>query len=210
MSGLKESFVYCHFRADTQMPFYVGMGRNPNRPWHMRVRSKSHKSIVSRHGVDVSIIIDDLNWETACWWEVRWIKALKDFGYTIVNGTKGGDGMVEPSDEVRKKISQSQKKRFQDPEQLRLLSERSKGRIPYNKGKTAEELGLKKWNHTPETIEKLKFFAKERGVSDITRAAQKIAITGKKRAPFTEETIEKMRIAAKEREAKKRLLKEAL
>lgn len=210
MNYLKKSFVYCHFRADSRMPFYVGMGRNKSRPWHMKIRSKSHQSIVSRHGVDVSVIIDDLDRDIACWWEVRWIKALRDFGYIIVNGTIGGDGLINPSEEVRKKISESQKKRFKNPDQIKILSERAKGRIPYNKGKTAEELGLKKWNHTPETIEKIKFLAKKRGVSDVTRAAQRVAVTGKKRAPFSEETIAKMRVAAKEREAKKRLLKEAL
>jgi len=173
------------------MPFYVGMGKNPNRPWHMKIRSKSHKSIVSRHGVDVRMIIDDLDWDIACWWEKRWIKALKDSGHTIVNGTSGGDGLVNPSEEVRKKISESQKRRFQNPEQIKMLSERAKGRTPYNKGKKAEELGLKKWKHKPETIEKMKIIAKKRGVSEATRKAQKAAVTGKKRAPFSETTIEK-------------------
>ena len=204
-----SAFVYCHFREDLNTPFYIGMGKDKKRPYHMRVRSKSHKSIVARHGVKVEMIIDELNWDLACWWEIRWIKALKNFGYTIVNGTKGGEGLVDPSEEVRRKISISQKKRFQDPEQLRLASERSKGRIPYNKGKKAEELGLKKWNHSSETIEKLKEFAKIRGVSQKCRDAQKMAVTGKKRAPFSEETIAKMKVAAKEREAKKRLFKEA-
>ena len=208
MTDLKNSFVYCHFRADTETPFYIGMGKNKNRPYHMRVRSKSHKSVVSRHGVKVGIIIDKLDWETACWWEVRWIKALKAAKYTIVNGTAGGDGLVNPSDEVRKKISESQKNRFKNPDQKKLASERSIGRVPYNKGKTAEELGLKKWNHSPETIEKLREFAKRRGVSQKCREAQRLAVTGKKRAPFTEITIEKMRNAAKRREENKKLFRE--
>lgn len=209
MMEITGAFVYVHLRGDDGSPFYVGMGENPTRPWHMRVRSKSHKSVVSRHGVRVHVVADNLTWDTACWWEVRWIKALKNDGYIIVNGTKGGDGLKDPTLDVRKKMSASQKKRFENPEEIKLASIRSKGRIPYNKGKTAEQLGLKKWNHTSDTIEKMKEIAKERGVSQKCRDAQKAAVTGKPRAPFSEETIAKMRIAAKDREAKKRAQREA-
>jgi hypothetical protein len=204
MINSDKCFVYCHLRKDIRTPFYIGMGKDVRRPWHMEKRSKSHKSVVSRHGVDVNIIVKNLNWENACWWEIRWIKALKDAGYIIVNGTKGGDGLVNPTEEIRKKISESQKKRFQNPEQKKILSERFKGRIPYNKGKTADELGLKKWNHSPEVIEKMKTIAKERGVSQKCRDANKKALTGRKRAPFSAETIERMKIAALKREAAKR------
>jgi hypothetical protein len=113
----------------------------------------------------------------------------------LTNMTHGGDGLSNPSKETREKMSRSQKKRFEDPEQKRIVSERSRGRVPFNKGKTAEELGISRWSHTPETIQKLKIIAKKRGVSAITREAQRATLTGKKRAPFTVETIEKMRKA---------------
>lgn len=58
--------------------------------------------------------------------------------------------------------------------------------------------------HTPETIEKMKGAAKKRGISPVTREANRAALTGRKRDPFKESTILKMRAAAAERERKKR------
>ena len=55
-----------------------------------------------------------------------------------------------------------------------------------------------------ETIEKMKVSAKIRGISDVVREAQKLAVTGKKRAAFKESTIIKMKAAAKAREAAKK------
>jgi hypothetical protein len=208
-----EYYVYEHWRPDTNTCFYVGKGKN-KRAWDMKnMRNCHHKAIVSKLismglSVDVRIIVKNISSETAINLE---IDRISFYGIeNLSNMTYGGEGLSLPSSEVRKKISESQIKRFKDPEQLRLASERSKGRIPYNKGKNAEELGLKKWNHSSETIQKLKEFAKKRGVSQKCREAQKMAVTGKKRAPFSQETIVKMKIAAKEREAKKRLFKEAI
>lgn len=208
-----EYYVYEHWRPDTNTCFYVGKGKN-KRAWDMKnMRNCHHKAIVSKLismglSVDVRIIVKNISSETAINLE---IDRIAFYGIeNLSNMTYGGEGLSLPSNEVRKKISESQIKRFKDPEQLRLASERSKGRIPYNKGKKSEELGLKKWNHSSETIQKLKEFAKKRGVSQKCREAQKIAVTGKKRAPFSEETIAKMKIAAREREAKKRLFKEAI
>ena len=61
--------------------------------------------------------------------------------------------------------------------------------------------------HSIETIKKMKEVAKKRGISDVTRAAQKLAVTGKKRAPFTNETRAKMSEASKIREQRKRMLR---
>jgi hypothetical protein len=176
------------------------------------MRNCHHKAVVSKLIslgliVDVRIILRDITSEEALSKE---IDLIASYGVqNLCNMTFGGDGMSNPTEETRKRISISQKKRFQDPSQRKLLSEAFKGKVPYNKGKTAEELGLLPWKHTPETLEKMKILAKKRGVSQKCREAQKIAITGKKRKPFSELTIEKMRIAAKNREAKKKLSKEA-
>lgn len=62
----------------------------------------------------------------------------------------------------------------------------------------------KPYKHSPETIAKMKIIAKARGVSDVTRMAHRVALTGRKRSPFTDETIAKMRLAAAAREAAKR------
>ena len=81
----------------------------------------------------------------------------------------------------------------------------------YNMTKGGEgTLGKKSWlgrKHSIETIKKMKEVAKKRGISDVTRAAQKLAVTGKKRAPFTNETRAKMSEASKIREQRKRMLR---
>ena len=58
--------------------------------------------------------------------------------------------------------------------------------------------------NTPETIEKMRAAAKRRGIPQHVREAQRVAITGRKRAPFSAETLAKMSEAAKHREANKR------
>ena len=61
------------------------------------------------------------------------------------------------------------------------------------------------FKHTAATRSRMKEIAKVRGVSQATRDAQRLAVAGRKRAPFTESTIEKMRVAARVREAQKKL-----
>jgi NUMOD3 motif len=92
MTEINNSFVYVHLESDTGSPFYVGMGERSIRPFDMKNRGAWHKNIVNKHGVTVDVIISDLDRDVALWWEVRWIKALKNSGYRLVNLTDGGDG----------------------------------------------------------------------------------------------------------------------
>lgn len=87
------AFVYLHRKADSGDPFYVGMGEVHTRPWTMSHRSRTdwHRNIVQKHGVIVEIIAKNLSWEAACFWEVSWIKALKNEGYKLTNLSLGGD-----------------------------------------------------------------------------------------------------------------------
>jgi hypothetical protein len=66
------------------------------------------------------------------------------------------------------------------------------------------------FRHTPQTIENMRIAAKKRGISPVTRAANKAALTGRKRAPFAPETIARMRVAAKAREQVKRAAREGV
>ena len=86
--------VYVHFRENTNEPFYVGIGKNKARAYKLNhhSRTKWHKNIVKKHGVSISIVADDIDWNLACFWEIRWIKALKNSGYELVNLTDGGEG----------------------------------------------------------------------------------------------------------------------
>lgn len=95
-SGEDCAFVYVHLEADTGNPFYVGIGQKHGRPWSMNHHSRKdfHRNIVNKHGVHVQIVADNLTWEAAKFWEVRWIKSLRDSGCRLVNLTDGGDGTV--------------------------------------------------------------------------------------------------------------------
>lgn len=104
---LKNAYVYVHIEADTGNPFYVGMGASRKRPWDLSDRSKAHHKKVSEHGIRVEIVIDDLDKDLAAWWEIRWIKALRDAGYDLVNRTTGGNRGFNYSEEAVEKIRQA-------------------------------------------------------------------------------------------------------
>jgi hypothetical protein len=90
-----DSFVYVHIRESDGKPFYVGIGHKPSRPWDMKHHSRTdwHKNVVSKNGVRTEIVIDSITWEQAKFWEICWIKSLKEFGFELVNLTLGGDGV---------------------------------------------------------------------------------------------------------------------
>ena len=98
----EDSFVYLHLNADDDVPHHVGMGDTVKRPWEMKAsRSSKHKNKTAKHDVRVELIADELTWENAQWWEVRWIKALKAVGYELTNLTDGGDDQPMRHQEVR-------------------------------------------------------------------------------------------------------------
>jgi hypothetical protein len=79
----------------------------------------------------------------------------------------------------------------------------------------AREASLKPTTHEPikekkprvvslETREKLRAAAKLRQIPKHVREAQRVAVTGRKRAPFSKETLRRMSEASKLREARKR------
>lgn len=199
---MNEYYVYEHWRPDTGVCFYVGKGKG-KRAWDMKnMRNRHHMAIASKLTsvglmVDVRIIASGMSSEDALKLEVERI-----FFYgvdSLSNMTGGGDGLSNPTQETRLKISESQKKRFEDPEEKEKMIARLKGRIPWNKG-----LKIKGTKHSEAAKEKIRIAAKKRGIPEKVRAAQKAAVTGRKRAPFSAETIRKMSEAAKAREARKR------
>jgi hypothetical protein len=107
----KPSYVYLHSLESTSEPHYVGIGYTVDRPWDMKARSDDHAKI----GVCVSIIADDscseidFSEDVAAFWEVAWIKALRDAGYELANISKGGWGLnIDWTDEMRAKASITQ------------------------------------------------------------------------------------------------------
>lgn len=200
-------YVYEHWRPDTNKCFYVGKGKN-KRAWDMKhMRNCHHMAVVSKltslgYSVDIRIIAQQLSHDEAIAME---IEKIAFYGIdNLTNMTEGGDGMANPTAETRAKISISQKKRFSDPREKAKLSFRAKGRKISDETKKKISIAGKGRKVSEETKLKIKEAAKKRIIPQHVREAQKIAVTGKKRAPFSEETLRKMSESAKIRERIKR------
>lgn len=106
--------LYHHINPITNIVFYVGIGDN-KRPFDHSSRSNWWIDTVSKYGIIVEIISTDLSWKDACEFEILFIRHFgrRDKGLgPLVNMTDGGDGSggCYPSEETRKKMSDSQKK----------------------------------------------------------------------------------------------------
>lgn len=197
------SLVYCHLKATNGDPFYVGIGSTKRRPFEIGSRrSEWHRRVTEKHGIRVEILIDDIDWKTAGWWEKRWIKALKSFDYALVNHTEGGDGVCNASPETLLKMRLSSKKRWSSLEHRKEHSLRTKQgmdspevrqKVAYMKGKIHSEKTKQKMSisHTlkgkDETLRKIRsinasgeknpFFGKKH--SDESRLSMSLALKGR-------------------------------
>ena len=102
------AIVYLHLRKDTGEVFYVGIGQTESRAYDTKNRKNKYwTNIYNKVGRDVEIVLENITWEEACQEEVKLIAfyGRKDLGKgSLVNMTNGGEGLVNPSDEVRNKL----------------------------------------------------------------------------------------------------------
>jgi group I intron endonuclease len=137
-----ENFVYIYA---LEYPFgnirYVGKSKNPNRRFKRHIQdaqkySSSHKlawirSLLNIGKIPCLYIIDKVpenEWE---FWEQYYIRECEIIGFKLTNGTRGGDGNHNPSNEVREKISSSLLNYFREHN-------------AWNKGKTGISFGYPK------------------------------------------------------------------
>lgn len=124
MSDNKTICIYFHINPIKNEIFYVGMG-NIKRPFTKNCRSKWWKNITNKYGFIVNIIHKNLTWEEACILEKMYINKIgrKDLNKgPLINMTDGGEGIKNPSKEIRDKISKSSKGRIMSKEQKIKLS----------------------------------------------------------------------------------------
>ena len=159
-------YIYAHYIPGESLPFYIGKGSG-YRITRRNDRSIWWKRIVNKYGFEVKLLYENLSYSEANILEKKLIKKFgrRDIGTGIlINHTDGGEGIANPSEEVRNKISESNRKRVVSEETKRKISQSSKGhklsehtkskmkgRVPWNKGMK----GISGTPHTEETKQKI-------------------------------------------------------
>jgi hypothetical protein len=118
-------FTYAHARKSDGRIFYIGKGKLS------RIVSKSDRNnywhnTVAKHGLEINVLA---KWETeqeAFEHEKFLIWCFRDMGVGLVNMTDGGEGLSNPSQETRLKMSQNNA--MKRPEVAAKISAARKGK----------------------------------------------------------------------------------
>ena len=112
--GQNDWIVYRHIRLDKDIPFYIGIGKDINRPNNKKDRSNFWKSIISKTEYAVEILFDNLTKEQAIEKEIEFIKLYGRVDLktgTLCNMTCGGEGTGKLNDDLeylrRKRIKET-------------------------------------------------------------------------------------------------------
>ena len=93
--GQNDWIVYRHIRLDKNVPFYIGIGKDINRPHNKKDRSNFWKSIINKTTYVVEIIFDNLTKEQAIEKEIEFIELYGRIDLktgSLCNMTCGGEG----------------------------------------------------------------------------------------------------------------------
>jgi hypothetical protein len=205
--------VYGHY-DDAGICFYVGIG-NKKRPYGFSIRSGFWKNYVKKHCVsgkpEVKIWHQNLTWEQAQEHEKFWISIYgrRDLGTgVLVNLTDGGEGVANPSEETRQKISEANKGeknpqygKTHTKEHCKKISEANKGKPKSDEHRQKISQANKGKPKSDETKQKLSLANKGKIPSDKHREKLSQARKGRpgpnKGKPHSEETRLKMSQANK-------------
>lgn len=220
-------YVYALLRQDGLTPFYVGKGKGDRWLEHERnvKPGRSHKDnliikLLQEQGhVEKVKLAHCLTEEVALQMEVEMIRLIgrSAHGGPLLNLTDGGEGLSNPSDEVREKIAAATKAaltgRKRPPEVGAKVSAALTGikrgpRSDEAKAKTSESLrkiwadpalsqglrsaGMRGKKHSPETIERIRAAAKGRVISESQRQMVSARHKGRVQPP---EEVERRRAA---------------
>ncbi len=175
--------VYQHIRKDTNEVFYIGIGKTEKRAYSKWGRNLFWKRITNFTTYTVEIIHENITWEEACGLEKFYIKKYgrKDLGTGILcNKTDGGEGNINPSDEIRK-----------------LYSERQIGEKNHMYGRTGEKNHRYGIKHTEEARKKISELRQGIKLSDKHVKAIIMANTGRKKTEETRKKISEAQIGEK-------------
>ncbi len=193
-------YVYEHWRPDTGACFYVGKGKG-KRAWDIKnQRNRYHKAITSKlislgMAIDVRIVMRDLSAETAYALEIDRIALYGQAN--LANMTRGGEGLINPSADTRRMISEKNKAKWEDPEYRARMKIAHSNRPTVGAVTRAKLSAVSKGRkRLPETIKRMKAAAKIRGIPRSTIEAGAASRRGKPRVPHRPESKELMRAAA--------------
>lgn len=126
------AYVYRHIRVDKNEPFYIGIGKTPYRHIAKQGRNPIWKKIANKTEYKVEVLFENISWLEATKKEIEFISLYgridKGTG-SLANMTDEGDGNLG--------LIHSQ-------EALAKISEASKGRASYWKGKKLSPERIKK------------------------------------------------------------------
>lgn len=105
MTQTEAYFTYAHCKQTDGSIFYIGKGKRDRVVSHAH-RNNYWKNVVSKHGLSVMRLAKWKIEQEAYDHERFLIWCFRDMGMQLVNLTDGGDGLSNPSDETRKKMSE--------------------------------------------------------------------------------------------------------
>lgn len=109
-------YVYEHWRMDRNEPFYVGRGKG-RRAWLFTSRNRFHKAVIAELTsiglcAEVRLIVDELTADQSNQIEIDRIAFWRSLGINLANITGGGSGILNPSDDLRQRLSEISKARI--------------------------------------------------------------------------------------------------
>ena len=118
---MEKSFIYALTEPAGGVR-YVGKSDSPLRRFVVHLRDKSSR----RLGRWIRLLqrseqnprLEILEWVDCCGWqeaERKWIAYFRQCGFDLVNHTDGGEGLVNPTRETRRRMSKTQKRLMTDP-----------------------------------------------------------------------------------------------
>jgi hypothetical protein len=187
---LKEEnncILYRHIRLDKNEVFYIGIGKQKNRPYESgSKRSLFWHRVTSKTNYEVEILFDNLSWDQAKEKEKEFIKIYgrRDLNSgTLVNMTDGGDGNINPSLSRRLKMADESRNRVWTDESRSKLSKSKSGKNHHMYGIRGDKNPLYGRKHSEETKNKISKarlgFVADREV--VNKIADKLR--GRKRSP---------------------------
>lgn len=144
---MAKGWVYLvHLNGDTKKG-YTGATKHPSVRLAQHLSSKQDtyasrwmKKCV-RDGMELVMdLLEECEWEDLAWLEMAWIKHLKEEGYTLVNTTGGGNGLVGVPEDVLFDVGRAQRGKYwkHSQEKIEKHSARLAGNR-YRRGKVWSE-----------------------------------------------------------------------